>query len=328
MAAAAIAESFADIWPDEEQVISESGIIMGREELEELILDRIRKIQKNNHRADSNVVCKGLSKAHGLDEKAIMMSLNYMLHTEKVRKTYPKGKESLRIVEKETENKEEIIEEPQDEEKLKKCRAELIEVASLHDSQHTEEKEENERNKEIDNQDGNVSEYSEEISDDEISHESGFENLESSKKEVHRVKFLDFGKTFETRGTLTDGDILRRIGAIEKRIDQIVFSQDKEKIDITKTEKSDEKCFEGEIFFQRISVLERENKSLQDENKVLKMEIEKLKREDTKKSNTEKSYVKNSEGESNAGKSRTEIMETSRAAQNSTQNEEQGTLGT
>lgn len=46
MAAAAIAESFAGIWPDEEQVMSESGIIMGREELEELILNRIRKIKK------------------------------------------------------------------------------------------------------------------------------------------------------------------------------------------------------------------------------------------------------------------------------------------
>ena len=185
------------------------------------------------------MVCKGLSKAHGLDEKAIMMSLNYTLHTEKVRKTYPRGKESLRIVEKETENKEDIIEESQDEEKLKKCRAELIEVASLHDSQ----------NKEIDNQEGSVSEYSEEISDDEISHESEFENLESSKKEeVHRVKFLDFGKTFETRGTLTDGDILRRIGAIDKRTDQIVFSQDKEKIDIKKLKKVTKSVLKGKYF--------------------------------------------------------------------------------
>ena len=49
-----------------------------------------------------------------------------------------------------------------------------------------------------------------------------------------------------------------------------------------------------------------------------------MKREDTKKSNTEKSCVKNSQGESNAGKSRTEIMETSCAAQNSTQNERAG----
>ena len=329
MAAAAITDSFADIWPEEEQIISESGIIMGKEELEEIILDRIRKIQKNNHRADSNVVCKGLSKAHGLDEKAIMMSLNYMLHTEKVRKTYPRGKESLRIVEKETANEAETIEEAQNEEKLKKCRAELIEVASLHDSQQTDENEENEGNEENDDQDENVSEYSDEsnskISDDEISDESESENLESSKKEeIHRVKFLDFGKTFGTRGTLTDGDILRRIGAIEKRIDQIVFNQNKEKIDIKKTGKTDESYFEGEIFFQRISVLERENKSLQDENKVLKMENEKLKREDTSKSNTAKFDVKNSQGKSNAGKNRTEIVEPSRAAQNSTRNERAG----
>ena len=111
---------------------------------------------------------------------------------------------------------EETIEEAQNEEKLKKCRAELIEVALLHDSQQTDDSEENEGNKENDDQGENVSEYSDEsnskICDDEISDKSVSENLENSKKEeIHRVKFLDFGKTFGTRGTLKDGDVLRRI---------------------------------------------------------------------------------------------------------------------
>ena len=47
MAAAVIADSFTDTWPSEEQIISENGILMGKEKLEELIINvRIRRIQK------------------------------------------------------------------------------------------------------------------------------------------------------------------------------------------------------------------------------------------------------------------------------------------
>ena len=70
MAAAANADFFADVWPDAEQLTSENGIFMGRDELGELIygifmgrdelgeliLDRIRRIQRNNHQADYNLV--------------------------------------------------------------------------------------------------------------------------------------------------------------------------------------------------------------------------------------------------------------------------------
>ena len=78
------------------------------------------------------------------------------------------------------------------------------------------------------------------------------------------------------------------------------------------------------MFFKRISVLERENKSLQDENKFLKMENEKLKGEDSNKTYAAKFDVKNSQRESKPCKSRAEIFEPSRAAQNSTLNEAVG----
>ena len=61
MAAAVTEESFEDCWFSEEHVMSESGIVMGKEVLCELILNKIRKIQKSKARADSNAVCKGLS---------------------------------------------------------------------------------------------------------------------------------------------------------------------------------------------------------------------------------------------------------------------------
>eukprot|EP00112_Aurelia_sp_Birch-Aquarium-sp1_P018843 Seg4563.1 transcript_id=Seg4563.1/GoldUCD/mRNA.D3Y31 product="AP-1 complex subunit mu-1" protein_id=Seg4563.1/GoldUCD/D3Y31 len=140
----------------------------------------------------------------------------------------------------------------------------------------------------------------------------------------HSGEFVDFGKTREERETLTDGDILRRIGLIEKRIDQIVFNKKKEKIDIKKNETTNENCLEAEIFFQRISVLERENKSLQDENKFLKTENEKLKGNISNKSYAAKFDVKNSQRESKPDKSRAESVEPSRAVQNSARNEAAG----
>ncbi len=71
------------------------------------------------------------------------MSLNYMLFIGEIMKTYPRGTESLRIKEKDTGNVEEIAEESLKAGKKQKRRAQLIEVGSLYDSQHTEEIEEN-----------------------------------------------------------------------------------------------------------------------------------------------------------------------------------------
>ncbi len=125
-------------------------------------------------------------------------------------------------------------------------------------------------------------------------------------------------------GTIRVRDIVRRVEAVEKRFDEIVLNQNKAKGDFKKNEKTDDNCVVVEMFFQRISVLERENKSLLDENKFLRMENNKLKIENTKKSNTAKFCIRNSQWNSKPRNSQTENLEPSCATQQATLNESAG----
>ena len=64
---------------------TESGIILGGDDLVSLIKTEITKIREKNQRADCSKICKVLEKTHGLSQDVIQMSLNYMLKCGKIK---------------------------------------------------------------------------------------------------------------------------------------------------------------------------------------------------------------------------------------------------
>ena len=68
------------------------------EEMDQLILETIRKIRKSKKRAYSDLVCEKLSEAHGLDKSLAILQITSMLATGKIENIPTKeGLESLRI---------------------------------------------------------------------------------------------------------------------------------------------------------------------------------------------------------------------------------------
>ena len=112
--------------------------VLDPEEVEQLILDAIRKIRENKQRADANSVCKTLSKNYGLDDSTTTLQLTMMIATGQIQSVKHRGAESLRLSEsqaqKETKKddfqnkKEENVRKISgDETRLEECRAELRE---------------------------------------------------------------------------------------------------------------------------------------------------------------------------------------------------------
>ena len=86
---------------ENEVIETDSGLILGQAEIEELILVEMRKLQDNRQRAKSSKICNTLYKTHGLKEGVVRMSLNYMLKTRNIKDKKHAGHESLKIQEKE-----------------------------------------------------------------------------------------------------------------------------------------------------------------------------------------------------------------------------------
>ena len=59
---------------ENEVIETDSGIILGEAEMEELILAEMRKLQGNRQRAKSTMICKAFRKTHGLNENVARMS--------------------------------------------------------------------------------------------------------------------------------------------------------------------------------------------------------------------------------------------------------------
>ena len=73
----------ASAFAKEGDMETESGLITGKEEMEELIFVEIRKLQDNRQRPKLTKICKALYKTHGLNEGVVQRSLNHMLKTGK-----------------------------------------------------------------------------------------------------------------------------------------------------------------------------------------------------------------------------------------------------
>ena len=114
--------------------------VLDPEEVEQLILEAIRKIQENKQRADVNSVCKTLSKKYGLDDSTTTLQLTMMIATGQIQSVKHGGAESLRLSETqvqkktkkdsfENKNEENLRKISDDETRLEECRAELREGA-------------------------------------------------------------------------------------------------------------------------------------------------------------------------------------------------------
>ena len=74
----------SDVSPGKDDLISDSGIILGSKEIEDLIEAEILKIQEKKQRAESKLVCQGLHKAHGLTKGVVRQASSFMTNTGKV----------------------------------------------------------------------------------------------------------------------------------------------------------------------------------------------------------------------------------------------------
>ncbi len=271
MAAAVTEESFEDCWFSEEHVMSESGIVMGKEVLCELILNKIRKIQKSKARADSNAVCKGLSKDHGLDEKAVLMCLDYMFLTKTIDKKFHRGKESLRIKEKDSDigDKDKFLEEFSDAERLERNGDNEENDENTGKKLGKARKISNDMEKilELRSELTNRAEQQEKLMADEDNTEDGSSSLSNySESDSDATELTANG---EISGNLCRLDeIERKLARIESRLNEKDNEKDSERRKIDRVR--DEQYVQLMVKTERLEV---ENKTLKDENYGLRTKI-------------------------------------------------------
>ena len=70
---------------ENEVIETDSGLMLGQAEMEELIFVELKKLQDNRQRAKSSKICNALRKTHGLKEGVVQISLNFMLKTGKIK---------------------------------------------------------------------------------------------------------------------------------------------------------------------------------------------------------------------------------------------------
>ena len=106
------------------------------EEIEELILDAVRKTVSSGKRATSEYICDTLLQSHGLESSLTMLQLTLMIATGKLSNVPWRGKESLKVdesmLDSEMENapeKDKPRKLSNEEGRLEACRSELQFVA-------------------------------------------------------------------------------------------------------------------------------------------------------------------------------------------------------
>ena len=76
-------------------IMSDSGILLCSNDIENLIVNEIERIKGSRQRADTISVCKALSKKHGLSEGVAVIAIDFMMKHDKLKKTFYAGRESL-----------------------------------------------------------------------------------------------------------------------------------------------------------------------------------------------------------------------------------------
>ena len=262
-------------------IMSDSGILFCSNDIENLIINEIERIKGSKQRADTNSVCKALFKKHGLAEGVVVIAIDFMMKRGKLKKTFYAGRESFSIpdstetnnesskeVEKGTEKRISL-----DEDKAKKYREEILEVASMHESLKEDDISETSESEVCEEEAGEL-DNSDFIVTSEIMDSPYEKNLDSSKHGKNNEVCQDPGLLEQILVRLTD---------VEKRVDNIIsdFGPNNEnRLNSSRHAlwgASTENGIHVKIFFDRISMLERENQKLANENLALKIENSNMK---------------------------------------------------
>ena len=276
---------------ENEVIETDSGIILGEAEMEELIFAEMRKMQGNRQRAKSTMICKALRKTHGLNENVVRMSLNYMLKTGKIKDTKHAGRESLKIKETSVMDEVEIaseIEMQDMEENLNSGNVSRNGGRSAEDRDQVKEKA-----RKISNDEERIIELRSELTEraDRAEQEKKLLARSDEGETVDHESLSNFSESDESEGTDSEEEMLdnveskaletnrteNRLDEIERKLEEIetrLMEKDKEQNDgkrkIDGMRVIDEKFVELMVKAEK---LEKENKSLKDENCGLKIKI-------------------------------------------------------
>ncbi len=267
-----------------------SKIIPEPEEMDQLILDTIRKIRKSKKRAYSDLVCEKLSEAHGLDKSPAMLQLTSMIATGRIGNIPTKeGLESLRI----DETKVNLYLESQvengksrklsnDEVRIIECRNELQAVAEAERQVSADNDQSCDSDMESDSDSDTESIPSESVLDRErnwlqdglvCSQKSGLE-----KDETLQNKEKIGGKTGDDMNQIineqTGYKLNQRMDDMEKKLSYAINMINKKENEENNVEKK--VGYHG--LLARIYVLENEKRDLSLENVALKNKLSDLKK--------------------------------------------------
>ena len=101
-------------------IMSDSGILLCSNDIEDLIGFEIERIQGNKQRADTISICEALLKKHGLAEGVVVVAINFMMKRGKLKKVLYAGPKSFSIADstEASERREEL--EKEEEKELEK----------------------------------------------------------------------------------------------------------------------------------------------------------------------------------------------------------------
>ena len=233
----------------EDNVISESGIMLSCKDIEELILLELYKAEEHKQRESSTQsstqLCRALRKSHGLTEETVQIQLKCMLDSGKVTKDMYRGRESLKI---DPELKGEI--------------AELYRITTMNDNGEGL-KRRSSRDEEI------LSKYRSDLVIESLRNESSKEMEKEESIEVVSDAESVSSSDSSVDSALADS-ALERLSIVEGKVEKLIalevqvqrLTNQIATVDTEKTEKT--------------SFLENENKRLNDENLLLKKENLKL----------------------------------------------------
>ena len=289
MAAAATGPVFAsetnlEAKEDSSGVISETGIILGAEDIEEFIVVEIEKIHSRNQRANTKAVCKALAKSHGLTEQVVSLQLKRMILTGRIEKRLIRGSESFKLSTEVILHGNKLARKvSNDEDKAAEYRNDLVQTSTRQEGAKAEGMEQADNSDEY----GSDAESSHGESEAEGSHgeseaESSQDESEADSGELLITKGSDLMDRMETMGTKYDAvvvdkdcqvnnmgesDMNHRLSILEQKVEALTAK--------IPTGQEGNKKFQ--IMLEKIGSLERENRGLKDENNLLKNEIRNLK---------------------------------------------------
>ena len=265
---------------DSSGVISETGIILGAEDIEEFIVVEIEKLHSRNQRANTKAVCKALAKSHGLTERVVSLQLKRMILTCRIEKRFIRGSKSFKLVTEAMRHGNKLARKvSNDEEKAAEYRNDLVQTSTRQEGAEAEGIEQ------ADNSDkyllAGASRHESEITDAEnsecsersegICNSSLDSSPDTNSISQMSVTFRYDGNT--QKNYVSSSEVIERLEKVEGQVTQIL--QNLENNEEKKSKNEETKSLKSEIskLLDKIQKLEEENKSLMQKNRILTQEI-------------------------------------------------------